>query len=89
MGETGQAIAAARLAELEGKAERRVAVALTQEQVTLLQWIADGKQNSDIATIIGVRPITIQTRVGKIFDQLGVCTRSAAVAFGFRNGLLK
>lgn len=62
---------------------------LTREQIALLQWIADGKQNADIAAIEGVAPATVQTRVGLILDALGANTRSAAVAYGFRHGLLR
>lgn len=87
MGQAGEAVAL--LASIEAKVESRLVASLTQEQVTLLQWIADGKQNSDIAQIVGLKPVAVQARVGKVLDSLGVCTRSAAVAFGFRNGLLK
>ena len=62
---------------------------LTIEQIALLQWVADGKQNKDIALILECQPITIQTRIGHILDALGANTRSAAVAYGFRHGLLR
>lgn len=90
--ELGKALgenASATLDRIEAKVKLSVAQKLTKEQIALLQWIADGKQNSDIAQIEGVKPIAIQSRVGKILDTVGVCTRSAAVAYGFRNGLLK
>lgn len=43
-----------------------------------LLWLAQGKTNSDIATILGITESTVKKHVQKIFEKLGVETRGAA-----------
>jgi DNA-binding NarL/FixJ family response regulator len=51
---------------------------LTPRAAETLLWLAQGKTNSDIATILGITESTIKKHVGEIFDKLGVETRGAA-----------
>ena len=41
-------------------------------------WLAQGKTNSDIATILGITESTVKKHVQEMFDKLGVETRGAA-----------
>jgi DNA-binding CsgD family transcriptional regulator len=41
-------------------------------------WIAQGKTNGDIATILGISEATVKKHVLEIFVKLGVETRTAA-----------
>jgi DNA-binding CsgD family transcriptional regulator len=43
-----------------------------------LLWIAQGKTNGDIATILGISEATVKKHVLEIFVRLGVETRTAA-----------
>jgi len=43
-----------------------------------LLWLAQGKTNGEIATILGNSESTVKKTVLEIFDKLGVETRSAA-----------
>ncbi|MBK7999495.1 MAG: helix-turn-helix transcriptional regulator [Verrucomicrobia bacterium] len=43
-----------------------------------LLWIAQGKTNGDIATILGISEATVKKHVLEIFSKLGVETRTAA-----------
>src|SRR5262245_55364487 len=51
---------------------------LTPRAAEALLWLAQGKTNSDIATILGVTESTIKKHVQEMFEKLGVETRGAA-----------
>ncbi len=54
------------------------ALGLTPRVAETLLWIAQGKTNGDIATILGISESTVKKHVLEIFAALGVETRSAA-----------
>ena len=51
---------------------------LTARATETLLWLAQGKTNSDIATILGITESTVKKYVQEIFEKLGVETRGAA-----------
>lgn len=51
---------------------------LTPRAAETLLWVAQGKTNSDIATILGITESTVKKYVQEIFEKLGVETRGAA-----------
>ncbi len=51
---------------------------LTPRATEALLWLAQGKTNSDIATILGISESTVKKHVQEMFDKLGVETRGAA-----------
>ena len=51
---------------------------LTARATETLLWLAQGKTNPDIATILGVTESTVKKHVQEIFEKLGVETRGAA-----------
>ncbi len=51
---------------------------LTPRVAETLLWIAQGKTNGDIATILGISEATVKKHVLEIFSKLGVETRTAA-----------
>jgi DNA-binding NarL/FixJ family response regulator len=51
---------------------------LTPRAAETLLWLAQGKTNSDIASILGITESTIKKHVQEIFEKLGVETRGAA-----------
>lgn len=51
---------------------------LTPRVAEVLLWVAQGKTNSDIATILGISESTVKKHMLEIFEELGVETRSAA-----------
>ncbi|MFO1488825.1 MAG: response regulator transcription factor [Verrucomicrobiota bacterium] len=51
---------------------------LTPRVAEVLLWVAQGKTNSDIATILGISESTVKKHLLEIFQTLGVETRSAA-----------
>ena len=55
-----------------------VKVGLTPRAAEALLWLAQGKTNSDIATILGITESTVKKHVQEIFEKFGVETRGAA-----------
>ncbi len=54
------------------------ALGLTPRVAETLLWLAQGKTNGDIATILGITEATVKKHVLEIFGSLGVETRTAA-----------
>lgn len=57
---------------------------LTPRQAEVLHWIAEGKTNDEIATILGCSINTVKMHLKDIFQRLGVHTRTAAAASAYR-----
>jgi len=55
-----------------------VQLGLTPRAAEALLWLAQGKTNSDIATILGITESTVKKHVQEMFEKLGVETRGAA-----------
>ncbi len=60
---------------------------LSPKEVTILNWMKDGKTNWEIAQITGVSERTIRFHVESIFSKLDVTSRTQAVAFAVQHGL--
>jgi len=58
--------------------EPLLALGLTPRAAEALLWLAQGKSNSDIATILGITESTVKKYVQEMFEKLGVETRGAA-----------
>jgi DNA-binding NarL/FixJ family response regulator len=55
-----------------------LALGLTPRAAEALLWLAQGKTNSDIATILGITESTVKKYVQEMFEKLSVETRGAA-----------
>jgi DNA-binding CsgD family transcriptional regulator len=53
---------------------------LTPREREVLQWLAGGKTDRDIGDILGISPRTVHKHLQRIYEKLGVETRTAAVA---------
>ena len=60
---------------------------LTLRELTILNWVKNGKTNWEIAQIMGVTERTIRFHVESIFTKLNVTSRSQAVATAIEHGL--
>ena len=56
---------------------------LSAREGEVLAWLANGKSNKDIATILNLSPRTVTKHVEQIFVKLGVENRTAAAAIAF------
>ena len=55
-----------------------LSLGLTPRVAEVLLWVAQGKTNADIATILGISESTVKKHLLEVFQVLGVETRSAA-----------
>jgi DNA-binding NarL/FixJ family response regulator len=61
---------------------------LTDREIEVLQYVATGRQNAEIAALLNVSKKTVEFHVGHLLDKLGARTRTAAVAAGRELGVL-
>lgn len=73
---------AAKLAEFTPRTD------LTQREVEVLQLVARGLSNRDVAGIIGRTDETVKVHLKNIFAKLGVADRTEAVTLAFSRGIL-
>lgn len=62
---------------------------LTARELTVLQHVAEGKTNKEIALALRLSEKTVKNHVRNIFHKLGVGDRTQAVTRALRQGLLK
>jgi DNA-binding CsgD family transcriptional regulator len=53
---------------------------LTERETEILQWVARGKTNREIASILCLSPHTVRKHLEHAYEKLGVHTRTAAIA---------
>jgi DNA-binding NarL/FixJ family response regulator len=84
--------------EIAGPILRRVAVDarmqaggsdLTVREIQVLEAVADGKSNKEIAAAIGIAEDTVKTHLRKLFEKLGASDRAQAVAIALRQHLIE
>lgn len=76
--------------ELSDAKERdRRAETLTAREVEVLQLLAFGHTNKDIAEQLFISPDTVKTHLEHIFEKLGTSDRTAAVAEALRRRLIE
>ncbi len=63
-------------------------VSLTPREHEVLQALAEGLANKQVAARLGISEHTIKTHVTAVFEKLGVTTRAEAVARGVQLGVL-
>jgi DNA-binding NarL/FixJ family response regulator len=59
-------------------AEPLETLGLTPREAEVLLWVAQGKSNGDIATILGCAGNTIKVHLARVFEKLGIENRNAA-----------
>jgi DNA-binding NarL/FixJ family response regulator len=70
------------------KAEQSVATLSTRE-VEVLQIIAYGSTNREVAEALHISPQTVKTYLERIFTKLGVSDRTRAVAVALKQGIVE
>jgi DNA-binding NarL/FixJ family response regulator len=63
--------------------------ALSSREIEVLQKIAGGNRNSDIATLLFISEETVKGHVKHIMAKLGASDRTEAVAIGVRRGIIQ
>ncbi len=77
----------ARIDELERKRTRDRVGGLTGREVELLNLLATGKTNREIAQQLVISEKTVARHVSNIFNKIGVSSRAAATAYAYRHDL--
>ncbi len=62
--------------------------ALSKREVEVLQTIALGKRNSEIAVLLFISEETVKGHIKHILEKLGASDRTEAVAIGVRRGII-
>ena len=63
--------------------------ALSDREIEVLQKIAGGNRNSDIAALLFISEETVKGHVRHIMEKLGAGDRTEAVAIGIRRGIIQ
>ncbi|PRY21266.1 DNA-binding CsgD family transcriptional regulator [Aliiruegeria haliotis] len=61
---------------------------LSARQKEILSWVALGKSNSVVASILGISPHTVDTHLRRAFERLGTTDRTVAAIKGINAGLI-
>jgi RNA polymerase sigma factor (sigma-70 family) len=61
---------------------------ITERERQVLQSLADGRSNKEIAAQLGVSPNTVKTHVARLFEKLQVGRRTEAIQLARELGLV-
>jgi DNA-binding NarL/FixJ family response regulator len=64
------------------------AEALSKREVEVLQSVAGGNRNSDIAALLFISEETVKGHIKHIMEKLGASDRTEAVSIGIRRGII-
>jgi len=79
------AVAARLVGRMRAPAEEK----LSSREVEVLQLVAEGASNSEIAQQLHISQATVKSHLVNIFRKLGVSDRTAAVTMALRKGILR
>jgi len=68
----------------EHAAQLKLRLQITDREAEVLLWLSYGKSSGDISDVLSISPRTVQKHLERIFEKLGVETRSAAAAMAIR-----
>ena len=78
--------------DIESRVERRAQEVngynLTFRELTVLHLVAAGQADKEIATVLGISPLTAHKHLANILDKMGVASRTEAGVRALREGLL-
>jgi len=77
------------LAEGKGRKPGRLEHDLTDREITVLKWVAEGKTNKEIANALDLSEKTVKNHVRNIFHKLHVYDRTQAAIHAIRKGLIE
>ncbi|WP_283136490.1 response regulator transcription factor [Rhizohabitans arisaemae] len=60
---------------------------LTPREIEILQLLAHGLNNAQIATSLFIGESTVKTHINHAFAKIGVQSRSGAISYAYRHGL--
>jgi DNA-binding NarL/FixJ family response regulator len=81
--------AAPKLAGLAGNPQAVASLGISPRELTVLQRLAAGQSNKEIASELDISPNTIKTHVGQLFDKLGAKSRTDAIKRARELGIVR
>ncbi|MGE3958682.1 MAG: response regulator [Vicinamibacterales bacterium] len=69
-------------------AAREASASLSSREIEVLELVAKGMRNKEIAAALGVSQETVQTHMKRVFVKLGVNDRTAAVTVALTRGIV-
>ncbi len=69
-----------------GRSER---VRLTPREFDVVRLVADGRSNDEIASTLGIGAKTVETHLARLFDRLGIASRTELATRAVREGWLE
>ena len=76
-------------AEGAGAAGRPGVKRLTARQSAIVEYVAAGLRNAEVASLLSITEGTVKVQLHKIFHKLGVRDRVELANYAFRSGLVK
>jgi two-component system NarL family response regulator len=70
-------------------AERMTRVQLTPREMAVLRELAAGRSNKEVAAALGVAEGTAKIHTARVFEKLGVSSRTEALAVALQRGLVR
>jgi DNA-binding NarL/FixJ family response regulator len=68
--------------------ERAAAPTLTPREIQVMELVAEGRRNKEIASLLGISEETVQVHLKNIFAKLKVSERTAALNVALRRGIV-
>jgi DNA-binding NarL/FixJ family response regulator len=68
--------------------ERMARPALTKREMSVMELLAKGTSNKEMADILGISEPAVKFRIQRIFTKLGANDRTTAVLAGLRHGII-
>jgi DNA-binding NarL/FixJ family response regulator len=62
---------------------------LTLREVQILEFLAEGKSNKEIAGFLSISDETVKTHLKRLYEKLGAADRAQAVAIALRQNLIE
>ncbi|NML06844.1 LuxR C-terminal-related transcriptional regulator [Sphingomonas sp. G-3-2-10] len=85
----GMRMAAPRPAPFDGNPEALAALGISARELDVLNQIAAGKSNGEIAAALGISPNTVKTHIARLFEKLEAKRRTDAIARARELGILR
>jgi DNA-binding NarL/FixJ family response regulator len=60
---------------------------LTAREVTILELLAGGGSNQEIADALSISTRTVERHIGNVYLKIGAHNRAEATAYAFRQGI--
>ncbi len=74
--------------EFTPNARAQSSLGITEREREVLQLLADGRSNKEIAARLGLSPNTVKTHVARLFEKLRVARRTEAISLARELGLV-